>query len=204
VFVCDTGDLFHERVPQWFIFEALNVMHQRRDITWQILTKRVERMYEMVTAWMAAVQLMKVPRYMWLGVSVENQTCAAERRRLMAALPAAIRWVSYEPALGPVDWKGWEFLDWLVAGGESGSQARAAHPWWFRNSRDWALQEGVAFFFKQWGEYKPADNPTQWLEYQARSEGVCDYDTRGIALWRIGRKAAGNVLDWRTWHEFPI
>jgi len=116
----------------------------------------------------------------WLGVSVEDQATADERIPLLLQTPAAIRFVSYEPALGPVSFKiewlrcpgGAEYghgfnrtevhagccenhikLDWLIAGGESGPNARPAHPDWFRSARDQCAAVGVAYFFKQWGEW---------------------------------------------------
>ena len=180
VFVCDTGDLFHESVSQWVIFHALDIFYMRKDITWQLLTKRPARMYELVTMWLMLNQRDTVPNWMWMGVTVENQQCAKERRSLMAALPAEIRWVSYEPALGPVDWTSWEFINWLVVGGESGKDARPMFPAWAYAARDSNID---AFFFKQWGEWRVAD------------DGIFE---------RPGRKAAGHLLDGREWHEFPV
>jgi protein gp37 len=117
------------------------------------------------------------PKNIWLGVSVEDQATADARIPLLLATPAAVRWVSYEPALGLVDFhqhlprkmalseipghalndgctegKTWG-LDWIVAGGESGPGARPAHPDWFRVVRDQCAAAGVPFFFKQWGEW---------------------------------------------------
>lgn len=93
-----------------------------------------------------------------LGVTAEDQAAADARRGDMAALAAAgwHTFVSYEPALGPVDWDGWEFLRWLVSGGESGPHARPSHPDWFRAARDWARVSGVPYLHKQWGEWKEA------------------------------------------------
>ena len=94
-------------------------------------------------------------------------------------------WVSYEPALGPVDWKGWEFLNQLVAGGESGPQARPMHPDWARAARDWCVENGVPFFFKQWGEHLPVGGPEHY------------------AFERMGKHKAGRVLDGLMWSEKP-
>ncbi|MDE2596307.1 MAG: DUF5131 family protein [Sphingomonadales bacterium] len=73
----------------------------------------------------------------WIGTTVENQTEADRRREHLRATPAALHFVSYEPALGPVDWTGWEFIRWLISGGESGPQARPSHPDWYRAARDY-------------------------------------------------------------------
>jgi protein gp37 len=93
----------------------------------------------------------------WPGCSVENQKYADERREPMRRLAEAgwLAWVSYEPALGPVDWTGWEFLRWMVSGGESGPGARPSHPDWHRQTRDFCQAHGIAYFFKQWGAWAP-------------------------------------------------
>lgn len=93
----------------------------------------------------------------WLGVTAEDQQRADERREDLRAL-AAHGWttlVSYGPALGPVDWTGWEFVSQIIFEGESGPQARPSHPRWARDTRDFCAPRGIAFFLKQWGEWKP-------------------------------------------------
>lgn len=119
----------------------------------------------------------KVTRYRW--IVRRRQATADERIPLLLQTPAAVRWVSYEPALGPIDFKvaplhqcpdgtrwmpstpspttGSTGLHWLVVGGESGPGARPPHPDWFRAARDHCLAAGVPFFFKQWGEWAPVD-----------------------------------------------
>lgn len=94
-------------------------------------------------------------RNVWLGVSIEDQPRADERRADFEATPAAVKFVSYEPALGPVDWTGWEFVDQIIGGGESGPNARPCHPDWQRASRDFCSANSIAYFFKQWGEWAP-------------------------------------------------
>lgn len=164
----------------------------------------------------------------WLGVSVEDQARANERREDLRATPAAIRFVSYEPALGPVDWRGWEFLDWLIAGGESGRKARPPHPEWMRAARDFSATNGIAFFLKQWGEWWPQEcNPladqrfaerlkaARIIPSPARPERGC-WDARGewrpgsiaggppaYTMWRLGKNASGRLLDGRTHDAFP-
>lgn len=91
----------------------------------------------------------------WLGVSVEDQQRADECREDFAATPAAVKFVSYEPALGPVNWAGWEFVNQIIGGGESGKHARPSHPDWQRATRDFCAPHGIAYFFKQWGEWAP-------------------------------------------------
>lgn len=93
----------------------------------------------------------------WLGVSAEDQPTADERREPMRELAAGgwVTFVSYEPALGPVDWTGWEFLRQIISGGESGPKARLSHPDWHRATRDFCVPRDIAYFLKQWGEWVP-------------------------------------------------
>lgn len=153
----------------------------------------------------------------WLGVSVEDQARADERIPILLDTPAALRWISAEPLLGPVDLStidvsgddeiaplGWGWLDrlkpgetehprleWVVAGGESGPGARPAHPDWFRSLRDQCAAAGIAFHFKQWGAWAPAD-------HDLPSETQENEEIAGRLHWpmhRIGKKAAGRLLD---------
>ena len=152
----------------------------------------------------------------WLGVSVENQEWADRRREELRATPAAVRFVSYEPALARVDWTGWEFLDWLISGGESGQRARPSHPDWHRNARDFCAAHGIAYLFKQWGEWGVAASalsgtpgryaiatpaaiaPDSWggrvFEVDAYPRQF-DLFSGSVVRQRIGKKAAGRRLD---------
>lgn len=142
-----------------------------------------------------------------LGVSVEDLPTAKERIPYLLATPAACRFVSYEPALGPVNF--WNFvhshgythqatLDQIIVGGESGLAARPMHPDWARSVRDQCRAAGCAFFFKQWGE---------WLhESQGpiRKNGIPKHRWEdGSFSVRVGKKAAGRFLDGREWNEEP-
>ncbi|WP_371432909.1 DUF5131 family protein [Novosphingobium sp.] len=148
------------------------------------------------------------PPGIWLGVSVEDQPRADERREDFRATPAAVKFVSYEPALGPVDWTGWDFVQQIIGGGESGPKARPMHPDWQRATRDYCAAHGIAYFFKQWGEWFPygeidgdghqnsrtmGERSGSWHEWKAG---------KGFSV-RIGKKAAGRLLDGRTHEEFP-
>jgi protein gp37 len=167
-----------------------------------------------------------------MGVSVEDQKTADERIPLLLQTPAAIRWVSYEPALGPVDFTnlcspnftnafghsfGLPNLDWIVCGGESGPNARPMHPSWARAVRDQCVAAGVAFHFKQVGEWgwsygKPTGTPGRFAIVPERgghavevSEYPRHFDSFGSAVleW-VGKRAAGRALDGREWNQFPI
>lgn len=123
----------------------------------------------------------------WLGVSIEDQVRADERRDALAELARQgwLTWVSYEPALGPVDWTGWEFIRWLVSGGESdtdGKSARHTLPEWHRAARDFCASQGIAYLFKQWGCWIDADQIAARLA--AMTEAETGYLVRDGAVWK--------------------
>lgn len=203
VFVNSMGDLFHEAVDEKFIAKVFAIMDLARQHTYCILTKRPGRAFQLLAdedfqfhvGWFQsqAVREFGLPkpeqigpwplRNVWLGVSVENQEAADERIPLLLQTPAAVRFISAEPLLGPVDlelylpyhnhplkdeWhrNGYHIrrlnigitegtLDWIICGGETGPGARPMHPDWARILRDQAVTAGVPFFFKSWGEWVP-------------------------------------------------
>lgn len=89
------------------------------------------------------------PEHVWLGVSVEDQKRAIQRRKAFNQVPAEIKFVSYEPALSDVDWKGWDFIDWLIFGGESGDNRRPCDLAWEQHAREWCAANKIAYFCKQ-------------------------------------------------------
>lgn len=159
----------------------------------------------------------------WLGVSVEDQTHAEERRDALSDLAEQgwLTWVSYEPALGPVDWFGWEFIRWLVSGGESAQNkpGRPTHPDWHRYARDWCLTNGIAYHFKQWGDWAPGEccnfsqlrteKTADWLGDRWFFDRITSTQAIGLHrddapdLYRVGKKRAGRLLDGREWNEMP-
>ena len=143
VFVNSMSDLFHANVPEAFIRKVWKTMEEARRHTFQILTKRPERMREIVE------RLRLLPN-VWLGTSVENADCLWRLRELQGTR-AAVRFASFEPLLGPIRDANLEGIDWAIVGGESGPRARVPKIDWVRGIRDRCKQEGVAFFFKQWG-----------------------------------------------------
>ena len=154
----------------------------------------------------------------WHGTSVENQEWADVRIPDILAINSVCRFISYEPALGPllldtgprggppcflsreVDHPEDAMLDWVIAGGESGQQARPPLPDWFRSVRNQCVAAGVPFFFKQWGEYIPAAGK---ISENAKLTTVCQADFTHFLMQRVGKKAAGNLLDGREHMEFP-
>jgi len=170
VFVCSMADLFHEAVPFSFIDKVMDTIRQTEQHNYQILTKRTNRMIEYFSN-------SNIPKNLWLGVTVEAPT---EKSRIdsLRRLPASIRFLSCEPLiedLGTIDLTG---IDWIIVGGESGVQARPMKPEWVRNVLQQADEQGVSFFFKQWGTWG--------------SDGV-----------KRNKKANGKILDGKIIQTMP-
>lgn len=175
-FVVDMGDLFHEDVPTSIIRQFLQVVSKRQDIDWLVLTKRPGRMRVALTGlyslasfvWPGSTPFAPLPN-LWFGVTVENEDNLWRIEELLKT-PAAVRWVSYEPALGPVDFSpylgpvhvdslgvpprdNWDYwrngLDWLVIGGESGPNRRPFKKEWAWDVLEVGRREGVPVFLKQ-------------------------------------------------------
>lgn len=305
IFVCAHGDLFHDSVPDNWIDIVFAVMALCPQHTFQVLTKRSARMREyfadsktegrivqdamsltpvgrdisgaglMISGGKFCFAQWPLPN-VWLGVSVEDQTRADERIPDLLAAPAAVRWISAEPLLGPLDllspfciphellpnWAtrddnwgvspligglspwidpsqtcldggagnvghecNWAKIDWVVAGGESGPNARPMHPDWARSLRDQCAASGVAFHFKQWGASCPLRSdlvpvPRKdigWVAKDGRYKFECseddhtpmydDDDKFGPGYWsqtvRVGKKRAGRLLDGVEWNGYP-
>lgn len=172
VFVDSMSDLFHEEVPDDFIYRVFTTMDYAPQHTFQILTKRPERMRD----WVSGIQGKGWPlSNVWLGVTVENQHWADVRIPILLDTPAAVRFVSAEPLLGPVvfsdraiglDWfqpsanteaAGIRYLDWVIVGGESGPKHRPFDPDWARSIVAQCRDAGVAAFVKQLGGARPGN-----------------------------------------------
>lgn len=274
IFTCSWSDFFIEEADPWRD-EAFAIMALTPQHTYQVLTKRPDRMLEYFKdgpwPWIRLVDIdddatgeqIRAANFVyqwahrhegegplsnvWLGVSVEDQKTANERIPLLIQTPAAKRWLSIEPLLGPLNlaampvaegvwWNaltgryqiddGREVVDkglpvrdnpleWAVAGGESGPDARPMHPDWVRQVRDDCIAAGVPFFFKQWGEWLPvepdwcsdAPNDREWV-----GKGLIKMGSKGQTaqpgnnfewLKKVGKKKAGRILDGRTWDEMP-
>jgi protein gp37 len=147
IFVNSMSDLFHEDIPLDFVRQVFDVMSRAEWHTFQILTKRHERLAEVAPE-------LDWPPNVWMGVTIENRRFVHRAERLRE-IPAAIRFISAEPLLGPLDGLDLSGIDWLIAGGESGPRHRLVKVEWLRDLRDRCDDEGVAFFFKQWGGWRP-------------------------------------------------
>lgn len=143
IFVNSMSDLFHKDVPVEFIQRLFNVMREASWHTFQILTKRSERLFELdsVLEWTSNI---------WMGVSVETQKYTYRVDHLRAT-HAHTKFLSLEPLLGPIENLNLEGIDWAIVGGESGPGARPMEEEWVTSLRDQCLDANVPFFFKQWG-----------------------------------------------------
>lgn len=230
IFVGDMSDLFHERRPLEVIDRIIAVLLLSNHIG-QLLTKRayiadeyfadpgtpkrVERlMDEIAPEHWCRRELQDVGGWpnsrIWVGCSVERQKEADARREYMSAIAERgwLTYVSYEPAIGPIDWTGWEFLHQIISGGESGKyKPRLTHPDWHRATRDFCEARAIAYLFKQWGEFSPIDvregpdHVDAWLDDMAVYR--IDHGIRRAYMRLVGKKAAGRLLDGREWNELP-
>jgi protein gp37 len=147
IFVNSMSDLFHEDIPDWFIGRAFEIMQRAHWHNFQVLTKRAERLADL------ALRLPWPPN-VWQGVSVESARYT-RRVSLLQRVPAAVRFLSVEPLLGPIPRLPLDGIQWVIVGGESGPRHRAVDGAWVRAIRDQCSAAGVPFFFKQWGGRTP-------------------------------------------------
>jgi protein gp37 len=228
-FVNSMSDLFHESVPFSYIDQVFATMKMARHHTFQVLTKRAARMREYLTA---SFTPSSVPPNVWLGVSVEDQQRADERIPELVGTPAAVRFLSVEPMLGPItideqlirmidgtSQHGQRFIDWVITGFESGPGARPGHPQWARDLRDQCSAAGVPYFFKQWGEWAPAEQVNdstllpgeRYAAVHASGDEPVIYGSKAFAhpnperalMVRVGKFNAGRQLDGRTHDAYP-
>lgn len=214
VFVNSMSDLFHEDLPFSVIAQIFETMRLAHWHTFQVLTKRPERMY----AFWQWVQVSRIglAEYwplpnVWLGTSVENQEYADERIPELLNAPAVVHFLSCEPLLGPIDLdlcgKHYgrdalnEMVNWVICGGESGHNARPMHPDWARSLRDQCQAANIPFLFKQWGMWLPVSQSGDgWGNIPMGSKE--DYFFN-MPYAKVGKHAAGRLLDGRAWDEFP-
>ncbi len=282
IFVNSESDIFHRNVKRDWIDRMFAVMALCPQHTFQLLTKEAQTAFEYLSDPETPLRIgdasyndhgvlftgdpecvsedfpyleWPLPN-VWMGVSTEDQETADKRIPYLLKTPAAVRWISAEPLLGPVDverfldplgfqcidpdcthrylpfvneddyetltadndpicldcgqvgtWTGYEpGLDWVVAGGESGPGARPMHPDWALSLRDQCTAAGVPFFFKQWGEHAPANGAIPQMF--VRGDGSDDLrvsieERRLVGMRRVGKKAAGRMLDGRVWDQYP-
>lgn len=147
IFVNSMSDLFHEDIPDEYIARVFETMREAHWHTFQVLTKRENRLAQLAPD-------LPWPSNVWMGVTIENRRFV-HRADVLREVPAAVRFISAEPLLGPLDTLVLDDIDWVIAGGESGPRHRRVDPDWIRDIRDRCEADGVAFFFKQWGGPRP-------------------------------------------------
>lgn len=181
----DRRDLDPHRARLWDLIERTS------HLDWLLLTKRPENVARLArwSQW---------PKNVWLGATVENQKRADENLPHLLEVPAAVRFISAEPLLGPLDLGSYlGGLSWVIAGGESGPKARPPSPSWFRGLMSQCHAGGVPFLFKQWGDWAPAEGGHR--ETKGRSQRAED----GTPMMKLGKKLAGRQLDGNEWNQFP-
>lgn len=228
VFCASLADVFDNEVPTAWRVDLLRLIANTPHLDWLLLTKRIGNAHRMMvdafregwpnhgSMWERWGELFP---HVWIGATICNQPEADRDIAKLQAVPARVRFLSMEPLLGPVDLglcdcdhgsrpgpggvggvtcsrcdgSGGRRVDWVIVGGESGPGARPMHPDWARSLRDECQAAGVPFLFKQWGEFFPKSN----------HPGLTEPDQNPNLMIRIGKKAAGRLLDGRTWDEFP-
>ncbi|MDY2849903.1 MAG: phage Gp37/Gp68 family protein [Bacteroidaceae bacterium] len=145
IFVCSMSDIFHENVPFEFVDKMFNVIKQTPQHRYQILTKRAKRMTEYFYT-------RDIPKNVWLGVTVEAKSYRF-RIDLLRNMPATVKFLSCEPLVEDLEELNLAGIDWVIVGGESGSQARPMQESWVLNIRRQVEEQGSRFFFKQWGTW---------------------------------------------------
>lgn len=204
IFVNSMSDLFHKDMSNLFIARVLTVMKRAHWHTFQVLTKRPERMALVVNSYLDMFNNGKPLPNVWFMTSVENQKVADERILHLLKVNAVVRGLSCEPLLGMVKLSKYlhknDGVNWVIVGGESGPQARPMHFDWVESILNECLKNEVAFFFKQWGEWSPG----QGVFSSAPSSRfkVHLWDKHNISL-RVGKKLAGCSLHGKEWRSFP-
>ncbi|OYP34505.1 DUF5131 family protein [Rhodopirellula sp. MGV] len=170
IFVNSMSDLFHRDVPDEFISRCFEVMNEASQHTFQVLSKRPQRVAELASS-------LPWPKNLWMGTSVETVDYV-DRIRILQTVPAAVRFLSVEPLLGPIPRMPLKGIHWVIVGGESGPKSRPMEIKWVRMIRDQCLNKKTPFFFKQWGAHGP--------------DGV-----------RRSKKQNGRELDGVEWDQMP-
>lgn len=229
IFVNSMSDLFHADVPDDFIEAVFSVMSVARQHTYQILTKRPQRMAQVVQRlWWDCNGDVHLGRFtaaelgtsadlvapattpnVWVGTSVESDRYAFRADHLRAT-PAAVRFLSLEPLLGPLPSLDLTGIDWVIVGGESGPDARPMHPDWARDIRDRCVAAGIPFNFKQWGTWVPLQEfPVGSVPLPAKArngKSLLIGDEQPVYMLRAGK--TGEVvdthrLDGEVWAQTP-
>ncbi|ODA67631.1 Phage protein Gp37/Gp68 [Methyloligella halotolerans] len=216
VFCASLADIFDNQIPTLWRDDFWGLIRECDRLVFLLLTKRPMNIEKMLPAFWDEIK-----SRVWLGTTCEHQEAADRNVPHLLKHDAAVRFVSYEPALGPVKFTPWlhddgcrdtpsagscycgfeEFrIDWIVAGGESGPNARPAHPDWFRSVRDQCAAAGIPFLFKQWGEWMPVATIGPGPRLKIKDHRYLDGGT--VVRW-VGKKYAGRLLDGVLHDAYP-
>ena len=176
IFVNSMSDLFHKGVPNEYVDQIFDTMENANWHVFQVLTKRSSRLRNYINK---RYKDRPAPVHIWLGVSIEDGTKKSRLAHLQDT-NASIRFLSIEPLIGPVGPLNLISISWVIVGGESGPRHRPLRPEWVRDIRDQCLSVDVAFFFKQWGGFRPKSggrilDGTEWSQYPRPSTQSRDY-----------------------------
>lgn len=227
VFVNSMSDLFHPNVPTRYIGTVWAVMTAAERHTFQVLTKRPARASMVLSTWEQQTsrsayggpswlddrlrwnesRQWPVPN-VWMGTSIESNRYVFRADHLRAT-PAAVRFLSLEPLLGPLPDLDLAGIDWVIVGGESGPGARPMHPDWARSIRDRCVHLGIPFFFKQRGAWTWDESDDERLQRGTKlinADGVFidRHEDGDEHVWRVGKHRSGHLLDGREWRQFPV
>ena len=237
VFCASLADVFDNEVDPAWRADLFSIIQRTPSLDWLLVTKRIGNVQRLLPTEVVGGEL---PTNVWLGVTIVNQTEADRDIPKLLATPARVRFLSTEPLLGPVDlerprpgpdldqgggrmicqpWLIQSGIDWVIAGGESGPQARPSSPRWYRELRDQCERAGVPFLFKQWGEWGPSrghypgtPGTFAWgdWDHDKTAFTVGDQYPRMFTafgahaiLERFGKKVAGRLLDGVEHNGFP-
>jgi protein gp37 len=170
IFVNSMSDLFHKDIPTSYIENVFDTMEEASWHTFQVLTKRSSIMRDFLKRRYGSF---RGPNHIWCGVSIEDGSKKSRGRHLVES-PAGVRFLSIEPLIGQIGTLDLDGIDWVIVGGESGPRARYMDPIWVRDVRNQCQAAGVAFFFKQWGGFRPKSggrilDGREWSEFPITS-----------------------------------
>lgn len=235
VFCKSLADVAEDRPELVEMQRDLTVLiDQTPNLDWLLLTKRPQNFNGMIerSTGQQAQAWLSSHRNVWVGTSVESQEWAEKRLPELMKIHAAVRFISAEPLLGPLDLSEWlspdishpshgvltgdSKIDWVIVGGESGAHARPLDPAWVLSLRDQCQAAGVPFFFKQWGEWIPTRRNMWPSEFAHRGIGsvtpisgidriekATKIEIGEYVMAKVGKKFAGRTLEWQTWNESP-
>jgi protein gp37 len=197
VFCASMADVFDNSAPEGALDRLWHVIRSTPRLDWQLLTKRPQNVRKMLPPdWDHGYA------NVWLGTTTENQEEADRRIPHLILVAARVRFLSCEPLLGPIllrpDWLRGN-LHWVIAAGESGPKARPSNPEWFRSLRDQCTAAGLAFLFKQWGNWSPESGQQAYAMKRVQLKGALGVEY----VVHLGKKASGRELDGRTWDDLP-